>query len=221
MLRRASVYLLTLALGCAAGVVGLAGPAMAGGWAVTVIDPAGVIEPGKAHQISFWVLQHGTHPYNWSEPAAIGSVGLTLADGNGSRVNFTGTALPEPAHYVTTVTVPSAGQWKVIAVQGVFAGYHVGALKVPGTFQPLGVPAAPSPQDLQKYWPGKVQPPVLKVDQNREPFVYDTTKQDEPDEPDAPDVVAQPAQANAPADADTERAAANYPDSSTRGPIGA
>lgn len=209
MLRRAGLYLLTLALVSAAGVVGLAGPATAGGWAVTVIDPAGPIEPGKAQRVSFWVLQHGTHPYNWSEPAAIGTVGLTLSDDNGSRITFAGTSLPEPAHYVTTVTVPSAGRWKVTAVQGVFAGYHVGTLTVPGTFKPLGVPAAPSAQDLQKYWPDKVQPPVLEVDQGREPFVYDDAK------PDEPDAIAQPAPANAAADP-----AANYPDSSTRVLIG-
>jgi hypothetical protein len=209
MLRRAGVFLLALVVGTAAGAVVPAVPATAGGWAVTVIDPAGTIEPGKAYRVSFWVLQHGTHPYSWSEPASIGTVGLTLSDDRGSRATFTGKELPEPAHYVTTVTVPYAGQWKVTAVQGIFAGFHVGALSVPGTFQPQGVPAAPSEQDIQRYWPGKVQPPVLKVDQNRDPFVNDDTK---------PDVIAETAPANAPAadnDTGTGDVAANRPDPRT------
>jgi hypothetical protein len=97
-------------------------------------------------------------------------VGLALTDDRGTRVTFTGEQLPEPAHFVTTVTVPGTGRWKVTAIQGVFAGFHVGSLSVPGTFEPLGVPAAPSTQDLEKYWPGAVRPPVLPIDKNRDPF---------------------------------------------------
>ncbi len=205
MLRRAGV-LLALVLGTAAGPVILAAPAAAGGWAATVIDPAGIIEAGKAHKVSFWVLQHGTHPYNWSAPATIGAVGLTLTDERGSRITFAGAQLPEPAHYVTTVTVPYSGRWKVTAIQGIFEGFHIGALTVPGTFQPLGVPAAPSAQDLQKYWPGAVRPPVLEIDRDRAPFVSATE----------PDLVAEPVPANAQAD-DTVAAAAARPD--TRKPI--
>lgn len=174
MLRRAGVTIMALVIGNLAGVMMLpAAPAMAGGWAATVIDPGGAVEAGKAHRVSFWVLQHGTHPFNWSEPASLGAVGLTLTDDGGKRVTFTGQQLPEPAHYVTTITVPNAGRWKVTAIQGIFAGFHVGSLNVPGTFEPLGVPAAPSTQDMQKYWPGAVRPPVLPIDQNREPFVRD------------------------------------------------
>ncbi|HEX6685049.1 MAG TPA: hypothetical protein VF062_19825 [Candidatus Limnocylindrales bacterium] len=207
MLRRAGVSLLALVLGTGVGATVLTGPAMAGGWAATVIDPAGTIEPGKAHQVSFWVLQHGTHPYNRSDPASIGIVGLMLTDDRGSRVTFTGKELPEPAHFVTTVTVPYAGKWKVTGIQGVFASFHVGALTVPGTLQPLGVPAAPSAQDLQKYWPGKVQPPVMEVDHKREPYAADDSFK--------PDVIAAQAPANAPAggnDTGTGGAAANRSD---------
>jgi hypothetical protein len=173
MLRRAGGILLALIMGTGVGAAALAAPAAAGGWAVTVIDPGVTIEAGKAHQVSFWVLQHGTHPFGWDGKAGIGTVGLTLADGRGTRVTFTGKELPEPAHYVTTVTVPHAGRWTVFGVQGIFAGFHVGALTVPGTFQPLGVTAAPSETDMQKYWPGKVRPPVLEEDQNRDAIVYD------------------------------------------------
>jgi hypothetical protein len=180
--------LLVLVLGTGAGATMLTSPATAGGWAATVIDPVATIEPGKAHEVSFWVLQHGTHPFNWAEPASIGTVGLMLSDDRGSQVTFTGKELPEPAHYVTTVTVPYAGEWKVVGVQGIFAGFRVGTVTVPGTFKPLGVPAAPSATDMAKYWPGKVRPPVLKEDQNRDAFVYDHVK---------PDVIVEPAPANA------------------------
>jgi hypothetical protein len=200
------MYLLAVLLGTGTGAATLTGPAAAGGWAVTVIDPAGPIEPGKAHQVSFWVLQHGTHPYNWAEPASMGTVGLMLSDDRGSRISFTGTPLPEPAHYVTTVTVPHAGRWKVTGIQGIFGGFHVGELTVPGTWQPLGVPAAPSPQDLEKYWPGKVRPPVLTIDRQRDPYVNEDTQ---------PEVITEPAPANAAAggqETGTRGVAATQPD---------
>jgi hypothetical protein len=46
----------------------------------------------------------------------------------------------------------------------------VGTLTVPGTLRAFGVPVAPSPADLDTYWPGPVRPPVLPVDPDRDPF---------------------------------------------------
>jgi hypothetical protein len=179
--RRAAAFLAALVVGTGlAALVGV-GPAAAGGWAVTVVDPLpSAIEAGTAYEVKFWVLQHGTHPYNWGEPSSIGEVGLTLADTQGTTVSFRGRALAEPAHYVTTLTVPRAGRWRVTGVQGVFANFHVGTLTVPGTLTALGVPAAPSPADLQKYWPGPVRPPVLQIDQNRDPFIQEPSDLDQP-----------------------------------------
>jgi hypothetical protein len=154
------------------GVFAAAGPAAAGNWAVTVLDPLpGRIEAGRTQQIGFWVLQHGTHPYNWGDPSTIGAVGLVLVDDAGSRASFPGTASAEPAHYTTSMTVPHGGRWEVYGVQGIFMSYHVGTLTVPGTIASLGVPAAPSAADLARHWPGAVRPPVLRVDPNRDPFV--------------------------------------------------
>jgi hypothetical protein len=65
--------------------------------------PSGV-EAGKPYDASFWVLRHGTHPYNVEKPASIGEVGLTLTDTHGTSMSFLGRALAEPAHYVTTET---------------------------------------------------------------------------------------------------------------------
>ena len=76
-----------------------------------------------------------------------------LTDDAGASVSFAGRALAEPAHYTTTVTVPHDGSWRVTGVQGMFLPFHVGTLTVPGTLKALGVPAAPSQEDVQKYWP--------------------------------------------------------------------
>jgi hypothetical protein len=172
--RRACALIAALVIGGGLGAFAGAGPAAAGNWAVTVIDPLpSRIEAGQAYEVSFWVLQHGTHPYNWVEPASIGRVGITLADTRGTSASFPGRALAEPAHYVTTVTVPQDGRWRVTGVQGIFASYHVGTLTVPGSLEALGVPAAPSPVDIATYWPGSVRPPVLPIDQNRDPFAQE------------------------------------------------
>jgi hypothetical protein len=171
MRRRAGALVAALVIGTGLGTLTGAGPAAAGGWAVTVVDPRpGKIEAGQAYEVSFWVLQHGTHPYDWGQRDSLGPVGLTLTDGRGASASFTGRPLAEPAHYATVVTVPHNGSWRVIGVQGIFMGFHVGTLTVPGSLTALGVPAAPSPADMQKYWPGPVCPPVLPIDQNRDPF---------------------------------------------------
>lgn len=171
MRRRAGALVAALVIGTGLGALGGTGPAAAGGWAVTVIDPLpGRMVAGQAYEVSFWVLQHGTHPYRGTQPASIGQVGLTLTDDRGARVSFSGRALGEPAHYATTVTVPHDGSWRVTGVQGLFASFHVGTLTVPGSLTALGVPAAPSATDMQRHWPGPVRPPVLPIDRNRDPF---------------------------------------------------
>jgi hypothetical protein len=209
-MRRLAGALAALVLGSGLGALAGAGPAAAGGWAVTVVDPLpGRIEAGQAYQVSFWVLQHGTHPYNWGEPASLGTVGLTLTDDRGARVSFTGRALAEPAHYATTMTVPHDGEWRVIGVQGIFMGFHVGTLTVPGSLTALGVPAAPSPEDMQKYWPGPVRPPVLPIDQNRDPFAAEPQR--------LPDPAA--AQQPAPPAVDADSATGSETRSAARAPL--
>jgi hypothetical protein len=142
-------------------------PAHAGAWAVTVLDPVpDRLEPGRGYTVGLWVLQHGVHPYEGD----LGRVSLRLVDAKGSAVSFPAVALPEPAHYAAAVAVPHPGEWAVIAVQGLFADYHVGTLTVPGGLSVLGVPAPLQPAQTDRYWPGAIRPPAVPVDTNRDPF---------------------------------------------------
>jgi hypothetical protein len=104
--------------------------ANAGGWAVTYLDPLPErVEPGRAYVIGFWVLQHGSHPYEGD----LGETRLILDNGQGEQVEFRGVALREPAHYAAAVAVPREGTWRLTARQGlVFGTYEIGTLTVPG-----------------------------------------------------------------------------------------
>src|SRR5687767_4115308 len=106
LIRAVAALLLVLCAGTVGAVVGAA-PAQAGGWASTVLDPVPAkFEPGRSYTIGFWVLQHGSHPYAGTlEPVA-----LRLVGPNGTTT-FTGIPLPEPAHYVTSIVVPTAGTY--------------------------------------------------------------------------------------------------------------
>jgi hypothetical protein len=103
-------------------------PAQAGGWAVTLLDPLpDRIEAGRAYTVGYWVLQHGSHPFD----GELGRTGLRLVGPGGER-EFVGSPLPEPAHYAVSFAVP-AGTWQVSALQGWFAPFEVGRMTVPGT----------------------------------------------------------------------------------------
>jgi hypothetical protein len=68
-------------------------PAAAGAWAVTVVDRVpDRMESARPYQVRFWVLQHGTHPYDWPDP--LGDVGLALIDHDGKVIMFRGTRCP-------------------------------------------------------------------------------------------------------------------------------
>jgi hypothetical protein len=104
-----------------------AAPAQAGGWAVTLLDPLpDRIEAGRAYTVGYWVLQHGSHPFE----GELGKTGLRLVGPGGER-EFVGSPLPEAAHYAVSFAVP-AGTWRVSALQGWFAPFEVGTLTVPG-----------------------------------------------------------------------------------------
>ncbi|MFF0247274.1 hypothetical protein [Streptosporangium sandarakinum] len=144
-----------------APVLALAAPARAGGWAVTYLDPVpGDIRPQTPYVLGFWLLQHGTHPY---DGANLGEVGLRFVQGRKS-VEFPGVALREPAHYAAAVSLPR-GTWRVEAVQGWFSPYEIGTVTVPGSLEINPVPAdlrraidAQGPQE--DHW-GDIRPPGI------------------------------------------------------------
>jgi hypothetical protein len=138
-------------------------PAQAGGWAVTLLDPLpDEFESDRAYTIGYWVLQHGSHPYE----GELGKTGLRLV-GPDKTLEFEGRALPEAAHYAVAVSVP-AGRWQVYAMQGWFQEFEVGTLTVPG-----GLVLKPSEMAVNvgghshtgaaKHW-GAVRPPSSVAD---------------------------------------------------------
>ncbi|WP_405088535.1 hypothetical protein [Microbispora sp. NBC_01389] len=150
---------LILALAALAAVLVTAPPAhaRAGFWAVTELDPLpATLRPDVSYTVGYWVLQHGTHPYD--DYGALGPTGLLLTGEDGTTLSFGGTPLPDPAHYATTITVP-AGRWRVQGVQGKFAPYEVGTLTVPGTLKPAPPQyAMQAGSEITDYW-GQVKPP--------------------------------------------------------------
>ena len=136
-----------------------AAPAQAGGWAVTLLDPLPErFEAGRSYTVGYWVLQHGSHPYEGD----LGRTGLRLVAPDRQELTFEGVALREAAHYAAAIVVPAGGAWRVFAIQGLFAEHEVGALTVPGamTITPPDLPvhAGRHGDGEPAYW-GAVHPP--------------------------------------------------------------
>ena len=124
------VLLATVAV--AALLLALAGPAAAGGWAVTTLDPlpAGGVVPGRPTPIGYTVRQHGMTPVELTDSALL----VTMADGTVLR--FPGVADGPPGHHVAQVTVPVAGHFAFATDQGWFADQDLGHLDVGATPAP-------------------------------------------------------------------------------------
>jgi hypothetical protein len=130
--------------------------ARAGGWAVTYLDPLPErIESGRTYTVGYWILQHGSHPYE----GRLEDTGLKLVDAKNAAIVFPGVALREPAHFAAAVAVPRDGPWKLVGLQGLFAPYEIGTLTVPGRLDVLPPPAPMVSDGHQHQWNG-VRPPV-------------------------------------------------------------
>jgi hypothetical protein len=158
------VALLTLGVFGVFGVFGAvapAPPAGAGGWAMTLLDPVPErFEAGHTYTIGYWVLQHGSHPYEGD----LGRTGLRLVGPDKQEIVFDAVALREPAHYAVAIAVPTTGTWQVHAMQGWFDEHNVGTLTVPGG---LAIRPPDGPVDVgghshdgkTSHW-GAIHPPV-------------------------------------------------------------
>jgi hypothetical protein len=201
-MKRTVRALLALALALSGVLLG-AQPAAAGGWAVTILDPLPTqIDAGRAYTVGFWVLQHGSHPFYGGQ---LEPVGLKLVDAAGLATVFPGHALKEPAHYVTSVTVPAPGTYAVYGVQGPFRDYRIGTLTVPGALAVLPMPPPMQVSADQQPWLA-VRPPSIPIDPERDPFEDEANAA--PAAADRPATTPATAPAAAPA---TERTAGTRP----------
>ena len=134
----------------------IASPAQAGGWATTLLDPLpDRLEPGRTYTIGYWVLQHGSHPYEGD----LGTTGLRITDDTGTSIMYTGTRLPEAAHFAAAVAFGNAGTWRLTGVQGIFADYEIGDANVPGSLSLKPIPPAMVWNQDADFW-GEIRPPL-------------------------------------------------------------
>src|SRR3954449_8072052 len=131
--------LLLAAVTAAAVLVAVAGPAAAGGWAVTTLDPlpAGGLAAGHATPIGYTVRQHGMTPIALDDSHLL----VTMADGTVLR--FPGVPDGPPGHHVATVTVPTAGHFALATDQGWFPDQELGHLDVGATGAAIAAPDSP------------------------------------------------------------------------------
>ena len=89
-----------------AGMLLLATPALAGGWAVITLDELpGEIVAGQSLEIGFMVRQHGVTPLGNLTP-------IVYARQASLRVTEQASAQGKTGHYVATLTLPQAGEWE-------------------------------------------------------------------------------------------------------------
>lgn len=89
-----------------AGMLLLATPALAGGWAVIILDELpGKIVAGGPLEIGFTVRQHGVAPMDGLAPTV-------SARQSGASVSEQAKAQGETGHYVATLTFPRGGKWE-------------------------------------------------------------------------------------------------------------
>ena len=144
-----------LALICAFLLIS-APSAVAGGWAVTYVDPVPSIQASTTHTVGYWVLQHGTRPFSGD----LGRTGLRFQSGADSR-EFVGVPLGEPAHYAVTFSLPN-GTYEVFGVQGMFQEHPLGTLTVPGTLLVKPVDPQMVQGSTEGAWPWQEIAPPLK-----------------------------------------------------------
>src|SRR5262249_51153264 len=106
-------------------LVGLGGPALAGGWAVTTMDPlAASPRAGVPVPVGFTIRQHGVTPVNLDD------VALEVIAADGAVHRFAAKPDGAKGHYVATVEFQSAGTFHWRVLQGWFAPQDLGTIEV-------------------------------------------------------------------------------------------
>jgi LPXTG-motif cell wall-anchored protein len=128
-------------------------PAQAGAWEETLLDPPPArIEPAVTYTFGYWILQHGSYPYQGGD---LGPTALVATDEKGTVVRFPGTLSATEGHYSAEVVFPHAGRWTIGSHHEVIMPDElVATVIVPG-----GVEIAPSMMTERAPWKwGEIRP---------------------------------------------------------------
>jgi hypothetical protein len=121
MLKRLRVPVLTAIM-----VFAFGGTALAGGWALTVVNDAPeMFETGTEYKVTYTILQHGR------SPATVEGTSLDFFHPRfKGPVSFPGEPTGNPGEYVATVTLPTTGSWSWEVNQGWFGIQELGSIDV-------------------------------------------------------------------------------------------
>lgn len=128
-------------------------PAQAGAWEETLLDPPPArIEPDVTYTFGYWILQHGSYPYQGGD---LGPTALTATNEKGTVLRFPGTMSATDGHYSAEVRFPYAGWWTIGSDHGlIMPDTLVATVTVPG-----GVEIAPSMMTERAPWKwGEIRP---------------------------------------------------------------
>jgi len=146
--------------GATLALVTLAGPSLAGGWAVTTIDalPDGGVVAGRTYRLGYTIRQHGQHPFAGARTAI-----TLIAPGSRDRHVFAGVPDGPAGHYVAEVTFPFEGAWDWEVSQEPFAVQTLGTIAVApaaSAVQSPEVPALSAASSPVSGWSGLAVPLV-------------------------------------------------------------
>jgi len=121
------------------GSLFLAPPAAhAGNWAETVLDPTPAeLTAGTTYTVGYWVLQHGSYPYQGAD--GLGPTSLIFSDEQGTTQTYDGIQFGSAGHYVAEVVLPHDGLWLISSTQGRFEPDDVGSVTAQGAVETLPV----------------------------------------------------------------------------------
>lgn len=103
-----------------------AAPALAGGWALVVLDRVPTeVRAGEGITIGFRVLQHGVTPQSDADPQL-----RAFHPASGERIQAQGTQTGDVGHFEITVSFPREGTWEWEIIPEPFAGTEFAPINV-------------------------------------------------------------------------------------------